>query len=457
MAGAHQALRVAHRRGTALEVVALESTEHTSYSQCGIPYWVAGDVAQEHDLIARTADQHRAMGIDLRMRQEATAIDLDSRRAEVYDHAAGQLGRVDFDEVLIATGASPVIPDWARADGVLLPRVHPMKTLDDGRVWRELMAADVRRVLVVGGGYIGVEAAEAFARQGLATTLVTRREPMAATLVPEQSARVRVGLEALGVEVVGGAAIEGCEAGPGGLTITAADGRQFTGDAVVLAIGVAPRTELAIGAGLAVAGADAPHARAALVPDERQQLADGVWAAGDCCAVRDLIVRQPSYLPLGTHANKAGRVAGTNIGGGSARFPGAVGTAITRAGEVEVARAGIQPEWAGELGFDLLTASLDATTASGYMPEAEPMHVWVAADRSSMRLVAAQITGGRGAGKRIDAVATAMMAAMTCVQFAYLDLSYAPPFAATWDPVQIAVRKLAESVEGSSGSRPLTS
>lgn len=458
MAAAYQALRVARRRGRSLEVVALEMSTHTSYSQCGIPYWVAGDVADASSLVARTAEQHRAAGIDLRLRHEALGLDLARGECETRDHASGRTVTIGFDDVLLATGAAPVVPGWAEGLG---PNVHPMKTLDDGSTWRAIVAGRPRHVLVVGGGYIGVEAAEALARRGVRTTLLTRREPMAASLVPEQRARVRAGLEAIGVTVVGGAEIAGAEIvgaervgaqsaraqrgpdHPTPVTLTTTTGDEHTGDAVVLALGVAPRTRLAVEAGLPVAGDEFPYARRALVPDARQRLADHVWAAGDCCAVADLIVRQPSYLPLGTHANKAGRVAGTNLGGGDARFPGAVGTAITRAGDVEVARTGVHADW--DLGYDPAVTTLDATTASGYMPQAEPMHIWAAGDRLSGRLLGVQITGGRGAGKRIDACAAALMAGLTCEEFAYLDLSYAPPFSPAWDPVQIAVRKLAES------------
>lgn len=452
MAAAHQALRTAQRRGGELQIIALEMTDHTSYSQCGIPYWVADDVVSADALVARTPEQHRRAGIDLRLRQQVVGLDLDRRQARVRDlgDPAGAGGEyvLDFDEVLLATGAAPVIPDWARVGDGLLPRVHPMKTLDDGRLWRRLVDDRPNRALVVGGGYIGVEAAESLARRHIPTTLLTRREPMAASLVPEQTAAVRAGLEAIGVEVVSGAEIvDGAAAGSddaGSIVLTAADGRTFSGDAVVLALGVSPRTELAVDAGLPGAPESQQWARGALVPDERQRLADGVWAAGDCCAVRDLLVGEPVYLPLGTHANKAGRVAGTNLGGGQASFPGAVGTAITRAGDVEVARTGLHLEWARLLGYDPITAELDATTASGYMPEAEPMHLWAVADRGG-RLLGVQITGGRGAGKRIDVVAAALSVAMSCEQFAYLDLSYAPPFSSAWDPVQIVVRKLAET------------
>jgi NADPH-dependent 2,4-dienoyl-CoA reductase/sulfur reductase-like enzyme len=346
---------------------------------------------------------------------------------------------------MYAAGAAPLLPEWAAHCGHW-PGVHCVKTLDDGFAWQRLLAARPARAVVVGGGYIGVEAAEGLAHRGVATTLVTRSTPMSASLVGVQAQRVREGLEEVGVTVVVDCPVEGVEQVGAGYRLTGSEGRVFDADVVALALGVRPRVGLAQAAGLTVAGDDMPHAAGALVPDERQQVRDGVWAAGDCCAVLDRLSGQHWYVPLGTHANKAARVAGTNIGGGSARFGPVVGTAITRAGRVEVARTGLMPSTAAELGLDTLAVELDSTTASGYMPQAAPMHVWVLGERGSGRLLGCQITGGAGAGKRIDVAATALTAAMTADEVAYLDLAYCPPFSPTWDPVQIACRKLAEAL-----------
>ena len=441
MAAAHQSLRSARRHGKELEVLALEMSDHTSYSQCGIPYWIAGDVADEADLVARTAEEHRARGVDLRMRHEAVGLDLAAGTVAVRDHAQGRDLTVGYDELLLATGAAPVVPDWALVDGRLPEGVAAVKTLDDGATWRRLLDGGPAGAVVVGGGYIGVEVAEAFARRGVPTTLVTRRTPMRAGLVPELSQEVQHGLERIGVTVRTGSPISGLEQRPDGFAVVTEDGTEHPGAVVALCIGVTPRVGLAEGR-LPVAGDDHPWARGAFVPDDTQRLADGVWAAGDNCAVHDIVLGEANYLPLGTHANKAGRVAGINLGGGQARFPGACGTAITRAGELEVARVGLLPEWADRLGVRYVTASLGSTTASGYMPESNPMKLWGIAEQGTGRLLGAQITGGAGAGKRIDIIATALFAGMTAADVAYADLAYAPPFSPTWDPVQILCRKL---------------
>jgi NADPH-dependent 2,4-dienoyl-CoA reductase/sulfur reductase-like enzyme len=435
MSAASQALRTAAARGTEIEVIAVEAGTDVSYSACGVPYWMAGDVADGTALVARTAEQHRANGIDLRLRHRATALDLDSRELEVHDQDGGGTTKIGFDHLVLATGAAPIVPDWAQN----VAGVRPVKTLRDGAAWRDLLADDPRCALVVGGGYIGVEVAETFARRGLTTTLLTRGdEPMSGSFEPEMGALVRQALEKAGVEVITGTEVEGLEAAADGGVAACVGGHELRADVVALGLGVRASTELATQAGLPVGD------RGGLVPDDRQHLRDGVWAAGDCCEVWDRTLESSWFVPLGTHANKTGRVAGTNVAGGDACFPGIVGTAITRAGAAEVARTGLTARWAAEHGLDAVALRTESTTAAGYMPEADPVTVWVLGERGTGRLLGCQIVGGRGAGKRIDVAGTALWARLTVADVAMSDLAYAPPFSPVWDPVQIACRRLAE-------------
>jgi NADPH-dependent 2,4-dienoyl-CoA reductase/sulfur reductase-like enzyme len=442
MSAASQALRVAQRCGDPLEVVVLERTQHTSYSACGLPYWIAGDVESGDALVARTPAEHRANGIDLRLGAEVTALDLSAGHVDV--RMDGSTTRVGFDELLLATGAEALMPDWARD----VPGALPIKTLDDGAAWRSLLAGTgdgpPKRGLVVGGGYIGVEVAEAFVRRGIETTLVNRSpELFGSSLDPDMGALVRVALEKIGVTVVTGVEITGLDRSvSGGIAGACVGGEEHVADIVAVAIGVRPRVSLAVEAGIELG------AYGALAPDDHQRLAPGVWAAGDCCEVFDRVIGHNFYVPLGTHANKAGRVAGTNIGGGDARFEGVVGTAITRGGDAEVSRAGVLSEWATARGWPVEVVTLESTTASGYMPEADPVTVRVIASRDDARLVGTQIVGGRGAGKRIDIAAMAMWGGMTVHDVAAADLAYAPPFSPVWDPVQIACRKASEQLGG---------
>jgi NADPH-dependent 2,4-dienoyl-CoA reductase/sulfur reductase-like enzyme len=460
MSAAHQALRTAARLGRDLQVVAAERTEHTSYSACGIPYWVAGDVPDGDSLVARTADQHRAAGIDLRLGTVVEGIDPAAATVQLRDARTGHTDRIGYDQLMLATGAHPVEPDWARRpDGSAVPGVRAVRSLDDGAAWLAQLAdagRTVKQGVVVGGGYIGLEMAEAFVRRGLEVTLVTRGEVMG-SLDPDLGARVRAELERAGVRVVTGAEIDGLELHDGHPCCLAAGGSRFDADVVALGLGARPETELAEVAGLPLG------TFGGLLPDDRQQVTDRIWAAGDCC---ESIGRMGGgrlgggrlgggrlgggrlYVPLGTHANKQGRVAGENLAGGDARFGGVLGTAVTRfaAGgvNVEVGRTGPTSAQAAEAGLDVISLVTESTTASGYMPEAFPIAVKVLADRSDRKLLGVQLVGGPGTAKRVDLAAVALWTGQTVDELAGMDLAYAPPFSPVWDPVQIACRRLAD-------------
>jgi NADPH-dependent 2,4-dienoyl-CoA reductase/sulfur reductase-like enzyme len=448
MSAAHQALRAARRRGRELDVVVLESTGHTSYSACGIPYWIAGEVGDSDDLVARTADEHRRMGVDLRLGATATRLDLGRRQVHYRDDA-GADARLEFDELVLATGAPAVIPDWAREPGGgLVSGVHPVKDLDDGATWLGLLGPGplehgARRAVVVGGGYIGVEMTEAMLRRGLQTTLVTRSAVMSG-LDPDMSGRVSAVLAGAGVEIVTGTEVSALTRGPAGAVtgVVTADGRTYPADLVVLGLGVRPATELGARAGIALGPSGGYR------PDARGQIGEGLWTAGDCCAAIHRLTGEYTFVPLGTHANKQGRVVGENLAGGDARFGGVLGTAITRfaagTGYAEIARTGLSTAEAAAAGLTASSLVTEGSTASGYMPEAAPIATKVLAERDTRRLLGLQIVGGRGAGKRIDAAAAALWGAMTVDDLAGMDLAYAPPFATTWEAVQIAARRLAE-------------
>lgn len=438
MSAANQALRAAKAADRPIEVVALESTQDTSYSACGIPYWIAGEVASDRDLVARTADEHRAAGIDLRLRSTATGI--DPRERTVSYVRDGQERQVDYDELVIATGASALVPDWARwSDGGLIPGVAPVKALSDGRHWLELLRPG-QHVVIAGGSYIGVEMAEALLRRRCRVTVVTRSRVMS-SLDPEMSERIERGLVEAGVELVTETSIVGLDdTTASGLAVVSSAGTTYACDLLVLALGVTPNTGFT-GLPTGVGGA--------LCPDPDGVVADGIWAAGDCCSTVDRITGERTFLPLGTHANKMGRVVGSNVVvPGTLRFPGVLGTAISRfvGGDVHVefSRTGLSSEQAEQAGIDALALTTEGTTSSGYMPGAEPIALRVLAERGTRRLLGAQIVGGREAAKRIDTFAMALWMNATVDNLAWADLSYAPPFSTTWEIAQIAARRVAE-------------
>ena len=299
-----------------LDIVALERGDHTSYSACGIPYLVGGEVASADDLVVRTPQEFRErQRIDVRMRHEARAIDMDRREVEVRDHEHSRTVRVGFDHLVLGMGAVPKRPPIA---GIDLPHVHGVQTLDDG-IHLLRHAQECERVVVIGGGYIGLEIAEAFVRQGRQVCVVEAAPEVLGGLDPDLGAMVNAAMRRHGIDVRTGTAVK--EITP---TSVVTGDAEVAADLVVLGLGVAPNVALADAAGVTLGPSGA------IAVDRRQHTnVDGVWAAGDCSESHHLVSDRKVHVPLGTHANKQARVAGTNIAGGYATFAGIVGTAVT--------------------------------------------------------------------------------------------------------------------------------
>lgn len=432
-AGMTAAATAKRRLGDDVEVVVVERSRWTSYSACGIPYWVAGLVDGPEGLIARTPEEHRERGVDVRTGVTATALDVGAREV-VVEGPDGQ-HRLGYDDLVLATGAEPVVPEVPGADA---PGVHGVQTLDDGSRLLESLDREPRRAVVVGGGYIGVEMAEAFLQRGLETTLVDQAAEPMRTLDSELGAQVREAMTGLGVTMRMGEPVERFETGSDGRVsaVVTGDG-TYDADVVVCGIGVRPRTELARDAGLPLGASGGIRTEAGMgVPGF-----PGVWAGGDCVESWDRVRGEHVHVPLGTHANKHGRVIGHNLSGDRQVFEGVLGTAITQVCDLEVARTGLTHADAEETGRDPVSATIETTTRAGYYPGAKPMTVRLTADRAG-RLLGGQIVGRERAGLRIDTVATALWAGLGVADVVELDLAYAPPFSSPWDPVQVAARAL---------------
>jgi NADPH-dependent 2,4-dienoyl-CoA reductase/sulfur reductase-like enzyme len=409
-----------------LEVIALERGAHTSYSACGIPYVVGGSVADHERLVVRTPDQHRANGIDVRIGHEAVELDVDAATVTVRtDDGSYDLG---YDALLLGMGGEPIRPPLP---GIDLPFIRGVQTLDDGEALLDYASTHrCERVVVVGGGYIGLEMAEAFVQRGQRVTVLEQGPQVMGTLDPELGALVGEAMERHGIDVRVGTEVTAFEPG------SVVTGAGVVGaDLVVLGIGVRPNSRLAAAAGLTLGAKDAVRV------DRRQRTsAEGVWAAGDCCESRHLVSGEGVHIALGTIANKQSRVAGTNIGGGYATFAGVVGTAISKICDTEVSRTGLSSREAERAGFSAVAVTVEGTTRAGYFPGAEPMTLRIVVERGTGRLLGAQIVGGEGAAMRINACAVAITAGMAVQEVAQLDLAYAPPFSSVWDPILVAAR-----------------
>lgn len=448
MSAASQARRL--RTPEQLEIVAFERGRFSSYSACGIPYWVGGDVHERDDLVARSPQEHRSRGLDLRMRTEAVELDVDGARVRVRDESGTERWE-GYDHLVLATGAVPTRPPLP---GIDAEGVHGVQTLEDGQRLLDALEQRIergggrggdgaRRAVVVGAGYIGVEMAEAFVKRGYGVTVLEKAEQPMSTLDPDMGELVHEAMCSLGIETVLRAGVtEVLTDESGRARGVATEDAEYPADVVVLGLGVRPATELAREAGLPLGESGGLLTDLAM----RVRGHQNIWSGGDCVEVLNLVSGRAQHVPLGTHANKHGQVIGRNIGGDYATFPGVVGTAVSKVCDLEIARTGLLEAQATAVGLRFESVLIESTTRAGYYPGTRPMHVKMIAERRSGRLLGVQIVGRENAGKRVDIAAVALHAGMTVEQMTSLDLGYAPPFSPVWDPVLVAARKATAAV-----------
>jgi len=342
---------------------------------------------------------------------------------------------------MVATGAVPFCPVVPGSDA---RGIYGLHSLQSGiRVRDAIDREDPKKAVVIGGGYIGLEMAEALIMRGLDVSLVEQASQVMNTLDPDMGALVSDTLMRVGVKLFREETFQAIEVASGRVQAVVTDHRTIPADIVILGLGVRPNTELAERAGISLG------VRKAIKTNDRMQTnIPGVWAAGDCAESFHLVSRRPVHIALGTIANKQGRVAGVNLGGRYATFPGVVGTAVSKICDMEVARTGLQEKEIKDLGLEYVTGRIETVTRASYYPQAGKITVKVLAEKGSGRLLGAQIVGVEGAAKRIDVCATALHAGFGVEEMINLDLSYAPPYSGVWDPVHLAVRRAEAMLTG---------
>ena len=444
------AASAARRVAPDLEVVVCEAGGFAAYGMCGIPYFLGGVVPRAESLLAYPPGEFRGQrGIDLRLNTRVDAIDARTRR--VHLSGEGGTGPLGYDLLVVASGADPVRPP---VPGLDQPRVFTIRSLDEAIKLRRLLDSGVvRRAIVVGAGYIGLETAEALVCAGIEVQVIealprvlgTVDEPIAELARDELERHARLRLGARLDAVHQDADLAGRGLAGGGLTAVV-DGDEVVTDLVVVATGVRPATDLLIRAG-------ARHLadRSVVVDASMRTSVPDVFAAGDCVALPHLVLGGPAWVPLGPAANKTGRVAGTVAAGGTASFAGVVGTAVVKVFDLEVARTGLGLGEARAAGLAAVATDLVSRSRAKYYPGSSPLHVRLVHTPDG-RLLGGQLAGREGAAKRIDVLATALHARLTVADLAALDLSYAPPFAPVYDPVVAVAAKAARSAASTAGS-----
>jgi NADPH-dependent 2,4-dienoyl-CoA reductase/sulfur reductase-like enzyme len=428
-----------------LDVIVFEKGEWVSYGACGLPYYVKGDIDDIEDLVAVPAENFREeRDIDLRTHHEVVGIDADEKSVTVE----GPDGTVEqpYDQLLIATGAGAIVPPF---DGIDLDGVYTMHSLPEGEYLKAILEGEETHpdaetphppesVGIVGAGYIGLEMAEAFSERGLDVSVFEMLPHVLQPFGEDVAEVVEEHLRERGVDLHLDTAVDRI-VGDGHVTGIEAGGEVHDVDAVLVGVGVDANSDLAEAAGIEVGETGA------IATDEYGRTNDeDVFAAGDCAEATNVVTGDPTHVPLALTANRAGRAIGQTVGGDDLVETGDIaGTAVVKVFDLEVARTGVvHHEEAEDAGFDPVSKTIQAPSRAHYYPGGSPITIRLTADRSSGKLLGASMVGKEGVAKRIDTVATALHAGMTVEDVEYLDLSYAPPFSPTWDPVLTAAKVL---------------
>lgn len=417
------------REAPQLEVAVYERSHYISYSACGMPYLLEGKVRTLAQLIARGPEQMREQGVELHLRHEVTGVDAAAKRLDIRNLDTGETLRDRYDQLVLATGARPVVPELP---GVRLPGVHSLRRLEDISAIRARLDEGARRAVVIGGGYVGLEMAEAFREAGLEVTLLERAERLLHSYEPALSELVREELEAHGVEVRLGCELRAFE-GERRLERVRLKGGSVAADLALLAVGARPNSELAEALGLELGP------EGAVLTDERLATSQpDIYAVGDVSAVKHRVSGEPVWLPLGDTANQQGRVLAQVLAAQQARFPGVLGTLIVKVFGRGFAKTGLSVEEAEAAGFEVASRLVTARDRAAYYPGVRPLAVQLVWEAGSERLLGAQLAGYGDAAKRIDVFAALVQHGASLADISALDLAYAPPYSPSLDPVIVA-------------------
>jgi NADPH-dependent 2,4-dienoyl-CoA reductase/sulfur reductase-like enzyme len=436
VAAGTKAAAKAHRVDPNNEIILYQDESEVSYSACGMPYVISGVIVDERKVIIRQPEDFAKDGIKVFIQHRVLGIDTTKRQLTVRNLKDNTDFIVSYDRLIIATGARPIVPN---IEGITLEGVLTLRNITDLARFKTLLSTvQPQKAVVIGAGYIGLELAETFHELDITTTIIEKAPRILPKFDPEMAQLVHDHLLENQVEIILGDGLVKLNGNNGLVTSVETEcGKTVPADLVVIAIGVKPNVELAKEADIEIGntGAIAVDSRMATnVP--------GIYAAGDCCETINRITGATTWMPLGDIANLQGRVAGENVAGGDARFPGVFGTAIFKTFKLTVAMTGLSEQSALESGFDPISIVTEGSDRARYYPGRQGFSLKLIADRKNGRLLGAQAVGLEGVDKMIDIAATALLGKLTCSDLENADLAYSPPFSPVLSPIIVAAGAL---------------
>jgi NADPH-dependent 2,4-dienoyl-CoA reductase/sulfur reductase-like enzyme/rhodanese-related sulfurtransferase len=418
----------ARRLNSNLSIVVFEEKAYVSYGACGLPYFTSGVVKEKQDLVLRSPQYFKKVSnIDVHTNHKVIHLNPHDRTLTAKNLQTEKEETVPFDSLILATGVSPVIPPLP---SIHLPHIFTVKTLEDGEAIRQtIREGKCKEAVIVGGGLIGLEMAENLSRAGLKVSVVELLPQVLPPFSPEIAFLVEKHLKEKGVTVCLGERVKGFEGDEReGVKKVITENRELSADLVILSIGVRPKVELAKAANIALGPTGAIQ-----VNEQMETNIPKFYAAGDCAETKSILTGKPVWVPLGTTANKQGRVAGENAAGGNASFRGVLPSIITKVFDLTIVKTGLNERESINAGFDVERSIVLPFDRAHYYPGAKPLLLKLIADCKTHRILGGEILGEAGVDKRADALAVAIFSGATCEDLPQLDLAYSPPYSPAMD------------------------
>lgn len=430
----------AKRRCPQMEVIVFERTGYISYGSCGLPYFIGGMIDDPQDLASFTPQQARdSRGIDVREHTEVESIDTAAKTVTAKNLETGAVTTCSYTDLVIATGARPIVLSVPGRD---LPGIYTVRTVEDGISIKQATAISDGNIAIIGAGFIGLEMAAELSAPGRHITVIEAMPRLLPAFPESYAAMLQKELEENGVELKLGANVTGFEGTDRVEGVRLSDGSVCPASVVILSVGVVPNSEIADVAGIRLG----EKCAIAVDPQMRTNLPN-VWACGDCAETRHLLKKDNAYIPLGTTANKQGRLAGLNVCGANLEFSGVLGSQVTKVFDLYAAATGFSEAQAIREGFDAVSTAIVKSDRASYYPGGKDNCLTLVFERSGGRLLGAQGIGNYTIAGRINVLATAITAKMTIAEVEALDLVYAPPVAPVYDPILVAARQASKQVK----------
>ena len=416
-----------------VEIIVYEQGIVLSYGACGMPYYISDEIKDAKKLIARTKEQFAKMDIIVHTLHKVINVIDGKNEIEVLNIKTNNTFLVKYDYLIIGTGASAIIPPWKNVN---LENVFKLSVYEDSIIIKDKISSEkIKNVVVIGGGFIGIEMVEAFLTRGLKVTLIELDKQILSVLDPNMTISLEEHLRSKGVSLQLNEEVVGFE-GENKVNKVITNKGSYDADLVLISVGVNPNTSFLKNSNIILE-------KGAIVVNRKMQTSiNNIYAGGDCSMIYNLVVKENRYLPMGNNANKQGRVIAENISGRDFEFSGVLGTIVIKVIDMEAAKTGIIEKEAIKLGLDFNTVTITGKNHAGYYPNAQPITVKVIYNQKTKVILGAELVGYKDTALRINVFAVAIQKEMTTKELGFLDLAYAPPFAGVWDVIAVALNKV---------------